>query len=503
MTSTKINAVILCGGSGTRLWPLSREKLPKQLLPLVNSKSMLQNTILRLHSISKIPHASNLCINQFVFICNQDHSFIIKQQIDELDQELGLKSDKSIQKRSVIITEPEGRNTAPAIAISSLYFPEDDLSLVIPSDHVFDDEDFMSLVSKKIIDYNESISLFGILPKYPATGYGYIESAGIMENYKAISFVEKPDIHTATHYLSTGKYFWNAGVFLFRNKVIISCFEKYSPEILQCCKDTILFTKGQENIINLPKEQFSKCENISIDYAIMEKVTKDKNAEVPMFAFPYGGTWCDVGSFESLHEHLLNEMNNKKKDNDNLENVVKGDNLLHDTRDCIIYSEKGLVSTIGVSNLVIVSTPDVVLVCDKNKTQEIKKVVQHLKQEKRPEAALHQKVYRPWGWYINIDGNDHSGSKIKRLVVLPGKRLSLQTHKKREEHWVVVKGKASVQLDQLWHELEVNDYIHIPIGAMHRVENTGTDLLEIVETQIGEYLGEDDIVRYQDDFGRV
>ena len=502
MTIQKLNAVILCGGSGSRLWPLSREKLPKQFLSLVNSKSMLQNTILRLNSITSIPDTNGMSINKFTFICNVDHSFIIQQQLDELDLELASQNDDhvSIRNRSTIITEPEGRNTAPAIAISTLHAEPSEMSLVVPSDHVFDDELFMKLISEKITAYKNSICLFGIRPKHPATGYGYIQTSGIANNYEAISFVEKPNHETATKYMTASNYYWNAGVFLFQNSVMLDCFRKYEPNILEQSIATLAVSTRNDNIINLSKEHFVKCEDISVDYAIMERMTQDPNCNIPVFAYPYSGMWCDVGSYESLHEHLLTTMSETEDGNFN---VVKGDNLAIDTKECIIYTEKTLVSTIGVSNLVIVSTPDVVLVCNKDKTQDIKKMVKELKRQKRPETALHQKVYRPWGWYENLDGNDNSGVKVKRLIVLPKMRLSLQSHNNRQEHWVVARGHAKVQLNEDFVDLGPNEYIHIPLQSVHRVENTGEDLLEIIETQVGSYLGEDDIIRYEDDFGRA
>ena len=502
MSMPNVNAVILCGGVGTRLWPLSREKLPKQLLPLVNSKSMLQNTITRVNSINSTHSDHGLKINKFIFICNADHSFIIQQQIAELDVELAAenKDHVSIQDRSTIITEPEGRNTAPAIAISTLYTDPTDMSLVVPADHVFDDNMFMKLVSDKVLSYNPSMCLFGIRPSYPATGYGYIESSGIINKHIVRSFIEKPNEETATKYMASGKYYWNAGVFLFQNKVMLDCFQKYEPTILEHCASTLNVSTRNKNVLSLSKEHFTKCKDISIDYAIMERMCEDPAGEIPVIVYPYSGEWCDVGSYKSLHEHLLTTM---KESEDGNFNVIKGDNLAIDTKECIIYSEKTLVSTIGVSNLVIVSTPDVVLVCNKDNTQDIKRMVQELKKQQRPEASLHQKVYRPWGWYENLDGNDNSGVKVKRLVVLPKMRLSLQSHNNRQEHWVVANGKARVHLDKDLVDLEQNEYIHIPLQSVHRVENIGDTPLEIIETQVGNYLGEDDIIRYEDDFGRV
>ena len=470
------NCVILCGGSGTRLWPLSREKLPKQLLSLVNARTMLQNTILRFHR-------SSISIHQYVFICNADHAFIIKQQMEEL----------GIGDNYMIITEPKGRDTAPAIAISSLAADPDHLSIVVPSDHVFNDTEFAALIGEKVDTYTDSVVLFGVRPTHPSTAYGYIRSSGLADGYNAKEFVEKPDADTATQYIRMGAYYWNAGVFLFKNKVMLDCFRKYAPDILGQCESAFAKSVKANKIMSLPEAEFGLCTPLSIDYAIMENICKDDTRNVPIRVYPYSHEWCDVGSFESLHEYILNQ--NTKGGSQMFNNVKVGDVHTLDAADCYIHSEKGLVAAVGVSNLVIVNTPDAVLVCDKKNTQDIKRVVKHLQTSKRTEHVFHTKVFRPWGWYVNVDGGDHSGIKIKRLLVYPAKRLSLQSHDKREEHWVVARGKARVQVGDEVLTLSQNDYVHIPTKAVHRVENIGDEMLEIVETQIGTYLGEDDIVR--------
>jgi len=489
-----LNCVILCGGNGTRLWPLSREKLPKQLLPIVNNKSMLVNTILRLEGLI----SCGIKINKFIFICNEDHAFIIEQQIRELSLFTG---NNSIQY--VIIKEPKGRDTAPAICISTLYSDPEHLSLVVPSDHIFNDEEFVNLVQKSINEYNNSITLFGIRPKYPATAYGYIETAGVMENNRVISFTEKPNEEKATAYMSAARYLWNAGVFLFKNKVMIKCYQKYSNNILDWCLKTLNNSPEVNNMVSLSKKEFEMCEAISIDYSIMEKVCKNKDTTdkdyVPMYVHPYAELWCDIGSFNALHEHLLEQRPSAHRIHNN---VFEGPIINMNSKECFVHADK-LTAVIGLDNIVIVNMNDVLLVCNKDNTQDIKHVVERMKKENMTEAYYHARVFRPWGWYINIDGNDHSGTKVKRLMVLPGKRLSLQSHTKREEHWVVVRGTACVELDGEEIILKENGYVHIPIGARHRIHNKGTELVEIVETQVGSYLGEDDIVRYEDDFGRV
>lgn len=488
-----INCVILCGGSGTRLWPLSREKLPKQLLTLVNSNSMLQNTIIRLEKLISY----GIHINQFIFVCNEDHSFIIEQQLHELP----LFSGKNPMKY-VIIKEPVGRDTAPAVCISTLYGDVDHLSLVVPSDHVFNDDTFIELVSNKITEYADSMSLFGIRPTHPSSAYGYIETAGVTHNNKVISFVEKPDMEKATYYMTTGRHLWNAGVFLFRNKVILKCYQKHANSILDWCKKTLEHSPEVNHMISLSKEHFLSCQAISVDYAIMENICKEASGDidnVAMYVYPYSDTWCDIGSFNALHEYLLATYPSPNRINSN---VFEGAVVNKNSSECYVHTKK-LTAVIGLKNMIIVDTPDALLVCDKSQTENIKSVVNELKKHHREETMYHTKVYRPWGWYINIDGNDHSGTKIKRLMVLPGKRLSLQSHEKREEHWVVVNGTACVELDGKEIILEKNGYVHIPIGARHRIHNKGTELVEIVETQVGIYLGENDIVRYEDDFGRA
>ncbi len=451
------------------------------------------DTILRLEKL--VSHGIH--INQFIFVCNEDHSFIIEQQIHELS----LFSGQTPMKY-VIIKEPAGRDTAPAICISTLYGDGTHLSLVVPSDHVFNDETFITLVSNKINDYAESVSLFGIRPTHPSCAYGYIETSGVTHNNKVVSFVEKPDLEKATYYMTTGRHLWNAGVFLFRNNVILKCYQKHAKDILDGCIQTLEHSPEVNHMISLSKEHFLSCKPISVDYAIMEHICKESGVaddDVPMYVYPYADTWCDVGSFTALHEHLLAiRPSPNRLQNNVFEGLVVGKN----SSECYVNSKK-LTAVIGIKNMIIVDTPDALLVCDKSQTENIKDVVTELKKHNRGETMYHTKVYRPWGWYVNIDGNDHSGTKVKRLVVLPGKRLSLQSHEKREEHWVVVSGVACVELDGKEIILEKNGYVHIPIGARHRIHNKGTELVEIVETQVGSYLGENDIVRYEDDFGRA
>jgi mannose-1-phosphate guanylyltransferase / mannose-6-phosphate isomerase len=481
-----VNIVILCGGSGSRLWPLSREKLPKQLLPIVNDYTMLQNTIQRCNTLN---------LTKITIICNIEHAFLIQQQVNELILSVPLD----------IIAEPIGRDTAPAVAVASLLSGVDDINLVVPCDHVFDDAQFVKSVKEGLQHCEGRIITFGIKPTSPETGYGYIKTD--VTTNATIEFVEKPNYSTACEYVAAGNYFWNAGVFLFRTHDMLQCFNVFAPEILTLCKSTLEQSKTKLGVLHLSKELFSTCKAISIDYAIMEKICKDPSHSVKGMTIPYKYLWCDIGSFKSLHEYLL-EQNEPSQpvymsNENNNHNIVKGDVILHDTTNSYIDTEHSLVAVIGMANLVVVNTRDALLICDKNKTQDVKHVVNTLKRTGRPESLYHAKVYRPWGWYCNIEGNDISGFKVKRIAVYPGKKLSLQSHDKRSEHWVVVKGQANVQVghDQLI--LHANQHVYIPKKTLHRMENIGEELLEFVETQIGEYLGEDDIVRYEDDFGRV
>jgi mannose-1-phosphate guanylyltransferase/mannose-6-phosphate isomerase len=482
-----INCVVLCGGNGTRLWPMSREKLPKQFLPLVNERTMFQNTVLRFKKWSSR-------INKFIFICNHEHSFVIERQYDEID--MGIQYE--------IIAEPIGRDTAAAVAVAALYDNKNIQTLVLPSDHVFNDELFINaLETATPFVKNNKLVLLGIRPTYPATGYGYIEVDNIMNDvYTTKKFVEKPNYETACSYITTAYHMWNAGVFFFNNSFMISQYEKYAPDILDQCKKAIDASTVNGNIRTLSSAEFSACRAISVDYAIMEHVCGDQHATEPnCVTVPYKDVWCDVGSYESLHEYILSKhtLDDRYKGS----NVTIGDVMLHNTHECYVHSEKALTVTVGVKDLVVVNTDDALLICDKSNTQDIKHVVQRLKGDGRSVATIHSKCYRPWGWYHNIEGNDHSGFKVKRICVYPGKRLSLQSHDRRSEHWVIVKGNARVQIGDDFLDLHPNQHVYIPKKTLHRMENLGDQEIEFIETQIGDYLGEDDIVRYQDDFGRA
>ena len=481
-----MNFVILCGGSGSRLWPKSREKLPKQLLKLTNQYTMLQNTLLRVEKIIDDKTIADYSTEKNVYIiCNKEHSHIIERQIEELNIPF-------MNHNVRIINEPIGRDSAPAICISSLLDSSQNITCIIPSDHVFNDDEFANSYKHAIGYTNNAIVTFGIRPSHPETGYGYIKFNS--NTYETENFVEKPDYESAVKYLESGEYFWNGGVFVFKNETMLQCFQKYAPDILKSCIHTLAITKMDSRIIQLNPIAFNSTRAISVDYAIMENLCNDDEKTVSAFTVPYNYYWNDIGSFSALYEEC------EKDDN---ENVVKGDCITLDTNNCYVESETMLISTIGVSNLIIVQTDDAVLVCNKNQSQNVKKVVEKLKKYKREEATLHKRVYRPWGWYVNVHGNDNGPYKMKSICVYPGKRLSLQSHNKRCEHWVIATGIGKFQLDDAFTEVKSGDHVYIPTYAKHRIENIGNELLEFTETQIGDYLGEDDIVRYEDDFGRV
>lgn len=366
-------------------------------------------------------------------------------------------------------------------------------TFVLPCDHVFDDDEFANCCLKSLEFLDTSIITFGVQPTRIETGYGYIK---VDQEKNTEKFVEKPNLEKATEYFQEGGYLWNAGIFAFKNKNMQLCFKEYAPDIYDSCLGTISNTKMNEKTILLNPEYFENCRAISVDYAIMEFLCNHADKPVQAKTIEYKSTWNDIGSFSSLYDEL------KKDDN---QNVIKGRVIARNTHNCYIESEleNHFIATIGVDNLIIVDTDDALLVCNKEHAQDVKAIVDQLKKSGRPEALYHKKVFRPWGWYKNIDGNDHSGSKVKRIGVYPGKRLSLQSHNMRSEHWVITRGKAQVQLDDETLYMCKNEHVYIPVNTLHRIENIGDELLEFTETQIGDYLGEDDIVRYEDDYGRI
>jgi mannose-1-phosphate guanylyltransferase len=461
-----IKAVIMAGGSGTRLWPLSRAGHPKQFLALNGKETMLQSTMKRLDGLN---------IDSSVTICNEDHRFFVAEQLREINH-LGS-----------IILEPIGRNTAPAIALAALMAEGDPLLLVLAADHVIESEDaFRKTVTEAIplADAGRLVT-FGIVPDKAHSGYGYIkkgheDGAGFVVD----EFVEKPSAELAQDYFNTGRYLWNSGMFLFRASRYIEELQKFRPDIFDVCKAASESAEADLDFIRISKEKFSECPSESIDYAVMEKT--DEAVVVPMDA-----GWSDIGSWASLWDV-------SKKDKNG--NVSHGDVLLHETKNTFIRTEVKLVASVGVDDLVIVATKDAVMVAHKDSVQDVKIIVQKLKNEDRPEWNLHREVYRPWGKYDSIDFGDRY--QVKRITVKPGAKLSVQMHHHRAEHWVVVSGSAKVTNGEKTFLLSENESSYIPVGVIHALENPGKVDLELIEVQSGSYLGEDDIVRFDDRYGR-
>jgi mannose-1-phosphate guanylyltransferase / mannose-6-phosphate isomerase len=463
--------VILSGGSGTRLWPLSRGQYPKQFLPLVTQNTMVQETMLRLSGLAGL--------NNPIAVCNEDHRFMMAEQL----WEIGVKP-------TAIILEPVGKNTAPAVAMAALSASsQDEVLLVLPADHVIlNIEAFHLAIAKaEALAKQGNLVTFGIVPTHPETGYGYImkDSRRLGDAYKVAAFVEKPDLVAAKNYVNSGDYLWNSGMFAFTAGNFLKELEKYNPEMLLACKQALSSAIIDLDFIRLDKATFSACPADSIDYAVMEKT--DKAAVIPLDA-----SWNDVGSWSALWDVT---------DKDASGNAVSGDVLTLDTKNSYIYSEDKLVTIIGVEDLVVVETKDAVMIAPKARVQEVKQIVDQLKQQGRSEAQVHRKAYRPWGHYDSVDSGDRH--QTKRIVVKPGAKLSLQKHHHRAEHWVVVKGTALVTRGDEQILLTENESTFIPLGTVHRLENPGVIPLEIVEVQSGSYLGEDDIVRFGDSYGRI
>jgi mannose-1-phosphate guanylyltransferase/mannose-6-phosphate isomerase len=472
---TVIQPVILSGGAGTRLWPASRAMYPKQLLPLVSERTMLQETALRIRGGEGMA-------DDVLVICNDAHRFLVAEQLRE------------IEAPARIVLEPEGRNTAPAMALAALLALKDrkegadvPLLLVMPADHVIKDpEAFLNAVhiGTKSAEHGRLIT-FGVVPTHPNIGYGYLESdSRALIAAPVRSFVEKPDKQTAVNLLETNRFFWNAGIFLLRADTYLDELGKYAPEILISCKASMAKATYDSDFIRPDQALFMACPSNSIDYAVMEKT--DCADMVPLDA-----GWSDVGSWAALHEI---------SDQDHDGNALSGDVIAVACKSSYISGKSRVVTALGVENLVIVEDKDSVLVVHKDESQRVGELVDELKRRGREEATLHRQVFRPWGSYDSIDSAE--GFQVKRLIVNPGAVLSLQKHAQRAEHWVVVRGTARITLDDKVFDLAVNESTYIPIGAVHRIENPFDDPVHIIEVQCGEYLGEDDIVRLEDSYGR-
>ncbi|KLN95752.1 mannose-1-phosphate guanylyltransferase/mannose-6-phosphate isomerase [Moellerella wisconsensis] len=459
--------VIMAGGSGSRLWPLSRSLYPKQFISLTSKKTMLQETIARLENLEHQPP---------LFICNEEHRFIVAEQLRQENV-----------KHNGIILEPVGRNTAPAIALAAIHAlqnGDDPLLLVLAADHVIQDNVAFTNAIKTAMEaaQNGALITFGIEPTTPETGYGYIKKGNSINNklYHVASFVEKPDLITAEAYLASGEYLWNSGMFLFKASRYLEELKKHCPNILQTCELAMQDACNDLDFIRIKKDTFHTCPDNSIDYAVMEKAED-------VLVVPMNAGWSDVGSFSSLWEVSSKDINS---------NAIIGDVLTENTTNSYIYAQNKLVTTVGIDNLVIVETKDAVLVANKDSVQDVKNIVNQLKASKRTECEQHREVYRPWGSHDDIAQGQRY--HVKHLKVKPGEKTALQMHYHRAEHWVVVQGTAKVTNDDNVFILTENESTYIPIGSTHRIENPGKIDLHLIEVRSGNYLEEDDIIRLEE-----
>jgi mannose-1-phosphate guanylyltransferase/mannose-6-phosphate isomerase len=460
--------VILSGGSGTRLWPLSREYYPKQLLALTGKHTLLQETGHRLDGIENVLPP--------IVVCNEEHRFLVAEQLRQVN----------IIPSSIVL-EPVGRNTAPALALAAMSLLEngiDPVMLVMPADHIIADiHAFQSAVKNGAnLAAAGRLVTFGIVPNAPATGYGYIRKGAGSD---VAAFVEKPDLVTASAYVASGDYLWNSGLFMLKASVWMEELHRFRSDIAVAIENAYRQGKQDQDFFRADQKIFKQCPSDSIDYAVMEKTNRAS-------VLPLSAGWSDIGAWSSLWE---------VSDRDGSGNVLEGDAIAHNTKDTMVIAQHRMVATVGVENMIVVETPDAVLVCHKEEAQDVKQIVEQLKGGDRTEHQIHRKVYRPWGTYEGVDSGERF--QVKRLTVKPGAALSLQSHKHRAEHWVVVSGKARVTRGDEILELGENESTYIPIGMKHRLENPGSSPLEIIEVQSGSYLGEDDIRRYDDIYDRV
>lgn len=476
-----LTPIILSGGSGTRLWPLSRQQYPKQLLPLVNQHSLLQNTVNRLDGLDDI------AIQAPIIVCNEEYRFVIAEQL------------RLINKIGRIILEPCGRNTAPALtiaALASMQEGDDPILLVMPSDHVITDiAAFQTAIHKgMLLAESGMLVTFGITPNAPETGYGYIQHGAALHEpgtFQISRFVEKPDLATAQNYLQEGSYLWNSGMFMMRASVWLAAIDSSRQDIAHACRAAWQLVSVDGDFHRVDKTAFTACPSDSIDYAVMESLSAHPDTLPSGAIIPLSAKWSDIGSWDALWHTLPKDESG---------NVVRGDVLLDACHNTLAFSGHRLVACIGLDNIVIVETSDAILVAHQDKTQEVKHIVDTLKRNNRPETHSHRKTYRPWGWYDSVDRGERF--QVKRIVVKPGAALSLQMHHHRAEHWVVVRGTAQVTKADKIFLVSENESTFIPLGTPHRLENPGRVPLEMIEVQSGSYLGEDDIVRFEDKYGR-
>jgi len=467
----KVIPVILCGGAGTRLWPLSRELYPKQLLALVDDYSLLQNTVTRC--------AGHPDVTAPMLVCNEEHRFLVAEQLREIEVEA-----------SRIILEPEGRNTAPAVALAAheaMKTDDDAILVVLPSDHVIHKTTLFLEALTTAIDLakDDALVTFGVVPDKPETGYGYIKKGmATGAAFKVDKFVEKPDVATASDFLQSGLYCWNSGMFVFKASAYLKELAAQTPRIAEAMAKATANASADLDFTRVNAEAFKSSPSDSIDYAVMEH-TADA------LVVPLDAGWSDIGSWDALWQI-------SEKDEHN--NTLVGDAVVHDVEGSLVWSESRLVSVVGLKDVIVVETADAVMVASQDQAQDVKSIVNHLKGSGRIERTFHQKVYRPWGYYEGLDAGP--AFQVKRLGVNPGASLSLQLHHHRAEHWVVVSGVATVTVGEKVFDLNPNESCYIPLETRHRLQNLTEEPLEIIEVQSGSYLGEDDIVRFEDNYGR-
>jgi len=472
-----IYPILLCGGSGSRLWPLSRKSFPKQYLSLnyENDLSLLQETLMRV----KDPKI----FGNPLIICNQEHRFIAAEQIKQIN----------VNSESIIL-EPIGKNTAPAVALAALKLIKkniDPVLLVLSSDHMIKDEEVLIKTIKAAKEYalKNFLVTFGIPPTSAETGYGYIKAKTTLSKEKIVGvdiekFIEKPCKSLSEQFIKDKRFSWNSGIFMYKASTIINEFEKYLPEIIKIARESLQKSREDLDFIRLEENTFKKCPNISLDHAVMEKTKKG-------IVLPLNTDWSDIGSWNSLWKYSQKDANG---------NVMSGDVIEIESKNNLIRSENRLVSTIGIENQIIIETSDVVLIANRKNSQELKFLVENLKNKSRKEAIDNEKVYRPWGNFISLENGINW--KVKKIVVNPKESLSLQMHNHRSEHWVVVSGKAEIILDEKTFFLNENQSCYIPAKSKHKLSNKEREPLVIIEVQSGDYLGEDDIVRFEDKYGR-
>lgn len=476
-----IQPVVLCGGSGTRLWPLSRASFPKQFHCLAGKESLFQQAVGRLEGLA----SDKLKVLAPIIVSNEDHRFLILEQLVESGIELGMA-----------LLEPVGRNTAPAMTLAALAALENDMDpilVVTPADQIVTDLPAFTFAIQRAVEIAETntMVIFGVLPDRPETGYGYIKPCAVnlaTEGFMVERFIEKPDALTAKRFFEEGGYYWNAGIFVMKASVWISALKRFREDIAISCMQAWSKRSYDHKFVRPPPENFIAIPAESVDYAVIQHCP---GSDFRISMLPLIAGWDDLGAWDALWKRLPK---------DTLGNVHSGDVLTSESRNNLVYASNRLVAMVGVENLVVVETADAVLVTDKSSCQKVKAIVNHLNTKNRKELTLHRKVYRPWGWYDNVD--EGSNFKVKRILVKPKASLSLQKHHHRAEHWVVVNGVAEVICGDKTVLLSKNQSIFIPQGEIHRLSNPGTIPLEIIEVQSGNYLGEDDIVRFEDMYGR-